>query len=1581
VNPSNLPQFDALPLLAVQAELEDLLGEVGAALERYFAAGNAEALPAAVAALQRVRALLRRLELEGPAVYCGELETLLQELAGGLLQIAPAHQQAIRYALLAMTQYLKALAKGEPDVALRLFGPYQEMLRIRGIEVAFEVDLFFPRLDAALPDWLQDMPLSADPAACIKSVRGQYQQALLQWLRRDREAQALQAMHAAVRQAMACTPSEQRAFWWIAGGLLDCLLEEGLPPELDAKRALSRIDRQMRALAEEVAPEGRTVLNEMLYLVARSLPVSETVAELQQAYALAAYLPQMPEPAADEQRQLLERLHDALQDAQETWEACVRGEREACRRFMRQAAQLEALSVQLGRNMLQFLCRRIHGVAAQADTPERAQPMAMEMALALLLLDSGTCHYAQVGGAVFQQLARLAGQRLRFAAAGGQLDAADLQQMTQLHYRLQQGELRRQLAGEMQQNLQAVVQGLRDFFGNAERCGELAALVRLLNQVQGGLHMLALEEARQLAGALQQLVADYAGGANPLPAEMHGTSTAAGALAGYLQQLAQGGEPAVSPVLQELHALQQTAGYLQAVAHAAQSAPAQQAVAVAEHELLEVFLEEADEVLAALHDNLAASRLHPHNPELLAGLRRGFHTLKGSGRMVGLTELSEVAAAIEQALGWRLQHGKPASAPVLDLVAQAVAQFQRWIEALRSTGAAAVDGAALIALARQLARDEEPAAAQPAAAEAVNVGTLALSPTLFAFAADEAAGHLARLQRELAALRDRGWTMVPYDLMRAAHALAAVSRTVGFLPLAELAAALESWLESRLDRPTALAAEQQELLAQAVARLGEMCRTICEQHRAAPAQPELIARLAGKAPGAEVLQLRPQADKRQVHDDIDEQLLPVFLEEAGELYPRIEVALHEWRTRPAGDAGNSLQRLLHTLKGSARMAGVMRLGELTHRMEDRVVAAMEQKQESQALWEELANYLGRLGRALEQLRNQASAAMGVEQAAQHALAMPMLRVPADSIDHMVSEAGEISVARTRIEAELHACRDSLHELADAVSRLRNQLREVEIYAEGRLPTHGTPAADAAQKFDALELDRFTRFQELTRFMSESAHDVQTVQHTLLKHLDEAAAALAAQAHLGRELQQELLAMRMVPLSSISERLRRVVQQTARELGKQAELRLAGTEVALDRSVLEHMVAPLEHLLRNAVAHGVEMPQQRISAGKPVTAEIRLALIQENNEVVFELSDDGAGLDLEALRARARARGLLGAEEQIGDVQAMQLIFASGLSTAAVVTEIAGRGVGLDVVRNEIATLGGRIDVDTERGRGMRFRIGLPLTLAVAQVLLVRAGADSYAIPAVMVEQVLQVKPGMLESAWPAGRIDWHDHPYPLHYLPQLLGEPRQPPIPGHGGILLLRGGERRMALQVDELQGNREVVVKNVGPQLARMPGIAGAAVQGDGQVVLMLNPALLKQRAAPAPREPTAAPAHPLVMVVDDSLTMRKVASRMLSRAGYAVATARDGADALEQLAQLTPALILLDVEMPRMDGFEFTRQVRGDPRFRQLPIVMLTSRTADKHRSHALELGVNAYFGKPYQEAELLQQIAALAGRPQTD
>jgi chemosensory pili system protein ChpA (sensor histidine kinase/response regulator) len=417
-------------------------------------------------------------------------------------------------------------------------------------------------------------------------------------------------------------------------------------------------------------------------------------------------------------------------------------------------------------------------------------------------------------------------------------------------------------------------------------------------------------------------------------------------------------------------------------------------------------------------------------------------------------------------------------------------------------------------------------------------------------------------------------------------------------------------------------------------------------------------------------------------------------------------------------------------------------------------------------------------------------------------------------------------------------------------------------------------------------------------------------------------------------------------------------------------------------VLEKMTAPFEHLLRNAIAHGLEAPAQRERLGKMPIGEIRLLLRQESNEVVFELSDDGAGLDMARLKQKALEHGVVQAGEEITEEQAIQMIFKPGLSTAQEVTEIAGRGVGLDVVRSEVSALGGRLDVASVPAKGLRFTIHLPLTLAVTRTLMVRAGKDVYALPATMVEQVQQFKPQGLEGIYRAQQIEWQGKVYPLHYLARLLGDEASEPVSRpYNALLLLHSGETRIAVHVDELIGNQEVVVKNIGPQLARLPGIAGATVTGNGAVVLIINPIVFVQQLAVTRKTEkkavAAEPVHrvPLVMVVDDSLTVRKITSRLLLRAGYQVATAKDGEDALQQLADLSPAVVLLDVEMPRMDGFELAKRLRQDAKTSALPIIMITSRTADKHRNYALEIGVNEYMGKPYQEDILLEYLAHFA------
>nr|MBL8410964.1 response regulator [Dechloromonas sp.] len=446
----------------------------------------------------------------------------------------------------------------------------------------------------------------------------------------------------------------------------------------------------------------------------------------------------------------------------------------------------------------------------------------------------------------------------------------------------------------------------------------------------------------------------------------------------------------------------------------------------------------------------------------------------------------------------------------------------------------------------------------------------------------------------------------------------------------------------------------------------------------------------------------------------------------------------------------------------------------------------------------------------------------------------------------------------------------------------------------------------------------------------------------------------------------------------------IVRQTAKEVGKRANLDIVGGQVEIDRSVLDKMLGPIEHMLRNSVTHGVEDREQRLAAGKGEVGEITLALSQEGNEIILALSDDGKGLDAQRIRAKAESLGLMEAGQAADEAALLDLIFQPGFSTAAELTQVSGRGVGMDVVKTEVTALGGRIETLSQPGAGTTFRLYLPLTLAVTQTLLVRVGSQRYAVPSTMIEQVMEVKEKQLTALREKGEAEWQGNHYPLHFLPHLLGDAEAvPEMRRRFWVLLLRSGSQRVAVQVDELEGNQEVVVKNIGAQLARVVGIAGATVLGDGQVVLILNPVALASRGSQAQAAAVKAllpsavtvpvEAHPpTVMVVDDSLTVRKITSRLLAREGYQVILAKDGVDALEQLIEVMPDVVLSDIEMPRMDGFDFVRNLRADDRLKNLPVIMITSRTADKHRNYAFEIGANHYLGKPYDEEELLSLVA---------
>jgi chemosensory pili system protein ChpA (sensor histidine kinase/response regulator) len=594
-----------------------------------------------------------------------------------------------------------------------------------------------------------------------------------------------------------------------------------------------------------------------------------------------------------------------------------------------------------------------------------------------------------------------------------------------------------------------------------------------------------------------------------------------------------------------------------------------------------------------------------------------------------------------------------------------------------------------------------------------------------------------------------------------------------------------------------------------------------------------------------------------------------------------------------------------------------------------------------------------------------------------------VRVRAPLLDRLVNQAGEVSITRSRIESGVGQIKGSLSDLTENLERLRGQLRDIELQGEVQMSSRLEAAKAASQAFDPLEFDRFTRFQELTRMMAESVNDVATVQRTLQRSLETTEDELVAQARLTRDLQDDLLRTRMVEFEGLSDRLYRVVRLTAKETGKQVRLDIVGGSIEVDRGVLDRMTGAFEHLLRNCVTHGIELPEARKAAGKDGTGTIVVALSHEGNEVGVEFRDDGAGLDLKRIRAKGEAMRLIEPGSAHSDAELANLIFTAGFSTADTITELAGRGVGMDVVRSEVIAMGGRIETATAPGQGTSFKLVLPLTTAVTQVEIVR-----------------RATPQEIDAAYARGAYELGDATLPFFWFGGLLQLGARP---GESQartrtVVIIRSAQQRIAVHVDEVLGNQEVVVKNLGPQLSRLPGLAGMTLLASGAVALIYNPVALATlygdatRAAlgtradgsrPALPSEAAAPTAlaPLVLVVDDSLTVRRVTQRMLVREGYRVTLAKDGLDALERLAEELPQVVLSDIEMPRMDGFDLVRNIRADVRLRDLPVIMITSRIAQKHRDHATELGVDHYLGKPYSEEDLLALIGRYIGQAQAE
>jgi chemosensory pili system protein ChpA (sensor histidine kinase/response regulator) len=1012
--------------------------------------------------------------------------------------------------------------------------------------------------------------------------------------------------------------------------------------------------------------------------------------------------------------------------------------------------------------------------------------------------------------------------------------------------------------------------------------------------------------------------------------------------------------------------------------------------------LYNVYLNEADEWSRLLQVELNEWALELHKPLPESSIVLA-HSLLGSSATVGFTALSDIARALEQAL-LHVQLHRQGTAEHSQVFNAAADDIRRLLHQFAAGFLKEPDAAILEAL--QAITDTNFAAP-----------TLDTSFNVLDEPASSQDTEIGGLEVESAVLPDDSTLPVPVPVAVAAGTLSPAPAPQPAPPVVAPAVTLNTTPE-----------------------LGQSLRA---------AQMAMVAAPLNIA--------QAHDDDIDAVDNLDVDLFPIFDEEAAELLPQLGSALRQWIAHPDNhSARNEVLRVLHTLKGSARLAGAMRLGEMSHRMESSIEQLGSEHVQAVQLeplltrLDDMQAAFANLGKApldetsrvedlpvaevvVEKPKADKPTALAAGPTAAATVVTPLsavahvrpaappavrarsnrpsenqsVRVRSKLLDRLVNQAGEVLITRSRMDARLTQWRTSLEELGGNLDRLRQQLRDVELQAESQMQSRLAQTKDSAQAFDPLEFDRFTRVQELTRMMAESVNDVATVQRNLQRSVEGTEDDLIAQGRQTRELQRDLLRTRMVEFESLSDRLYGVVRQAAKDTSKQVKLDITGGSIEMDRGVLERMAPAFEHMLRNAVAHGIEEASERASQGKAAAGTITIHIEQQSNDVSVAFSDDGEGLHLDRIRAKAIENGVIAKDDDLSESDAANLIFTPGFSTAEKITELAGRGIGMDVVRSEVTALGGRIETATALGKGTTFKLVLPLTTAVTQVVILRMGEFTIGVPSSLFETVLRVPAAVLEQAYSNDVFDMAGQAVPFFWAGALLqvsarsAEAPSKTLP----VALFRSAGQRLAVHVDEILGNRAVVVKNLGPQLSRLPGLSGMSVLASGAVVLIYNPVALaavygdqarqlrnltsisvesvhagagqagSNEAAPGWM---AATSHvPLVLVVDDSITVRRVTQRLLKREGYRVALAADGLQALEKLLEEKPAVVLSDIEMPRMDGFDLARNIRGDARLRDLPIIMITSRIAEKHREHAKELGVDHYLGKPYSEDELLALV----------
>lgn len=776
----------------------------------------------------------------------------------------------------------------------------------------------------------------------------------------------------------------------------------------------------------------------------------------------------------------------------------------------------------------------------------------------------------------------------------------------------------------------------------------------------------------------------------------------------------------------------------------------------------------------------------------------------------------------------------------------------------------------------------------------------------------------------------------------------------------------------------------------------------------------------------------PEAVSLQLPGDTNPELLDSLLQELPNQVAEFSSLIQRLYNRE-GDLGmlETAQRIAHTLKGAGNTVGIAGVANLTHHTEDILIAlSKEHTLPNRALSKTLMDVADCLEAMCEALTGMGSAPAHARQVLQDVLdwanridsegvpatdAVPvtpmarsvpvdteaaastetdtaattaateeaarqssMIRVPAELIDELLRLVGESILIAGQIEEQVRGVMTQTRQVRTQHQNMRQLVAELEQLVDVQGVGMPTYALSSDSDFDPLEMDQYNELHTLTRRLTEAAADAQALDENLGGNFAMLDKLLIEQAQTHRDNQETVLRSRMLPIRTIVPRLQRVVRQTCRLTDKEVDLQVKGEDTLIESVVLNEIIDPLMHLLRNAIDHGIETPEQRLSGNKPESGHIQLSFSREGNSILVRCRDDGRGLDLEAIRRNAEQRGLVAPGTPFSDEELSRLILQPGFSTRGQATQVSGRGIGLDVVYSQILKLKGALSLNTEPGQGTTFELRLPVTLIATHALLVQQGTQVFAVAERGVDQILHSSSGELITTDAGDSYRIGTATLELNRLENLLHlQPSVIPIASRPLLQIRDETDTLRTVMVDAVLGTRDLVVKNMGRLAPRVHGVLGATLLGDGSVIPVLDlPELLRSpQHEPAASSSEVAALQPRsILIVDDSLSVRRAMQQLIGDAGFEARVARDGLDAIAQLNESVPDLMVVDLEMPRMNGLELTQHVRSQDPTRDVPIIMVTSRSTSKHREEAEKMGVNSYMTKPVADQELLELINQL-------